>query len=178
MQSRVSAEAISGHTLSFATAHTCFHVKAGNPSSPGAISDFTAKVIHPTSIVRGGIDTAVRCGRGPSSSIFDDSGAKNADNSSSACSVLSFVVDPSLLVSGGILSNTELPWDPSALLLAKYLCYLQGNPSNVPYSISARHRDIPWQHYSPAVPAEETYGPFVVEFLPGLSNMCRFAGAA
>ena len=83
---------------------------AGNPSSPGAFYDFAAKILRSTSsIVRGGRATAVRCERSPSSSIPVGSGGKNTDNSSSACLVLSFVVDPSLLVSGGILSNAALP---------------------------------------------------------------------
>lgn len=98
------------NTLSFTTGHTCFHTMAGNPSSPGAFHDFAAQILRSTSsIVRGGMTTAARCGRGPSSSILTGSGGKNTDNSSSACSALSFVVDPSLLVSGGILSNAALP---------------------------------------------------------------------
>jgi hypothetical protein len=60
-----------------------------------------------SSIVRYGIVIAARCDLKPSFSISTGSGGKNADSSSSACSTLSFVLDPLPLVNGGILSNAE-----------------------------------------------------------------------
>jgi hypothetical protein len=45
---------------------------------------------------------------GPLSSILAGSRGKNIDNSSSACLSLSFVVDPSPLVSSSIMLNTKL----------------------------------------------------------------------
>jgi hypothetical protein len=96
--------------LSFTAGHICFHTMAGSPSSPGAFHDFAIKILLSTSsIIRGGIGTGVRYGRDPSSSIIVGSGGKKADKSSSTYSILSLVLDPSLLVNGGILSNTKLP---------------------------------------------------------------------
>jgi hypothetical protein len=95
--------------LSFKTGYTCSYTVASSPLSPGAFHDFAAKILLSIScIIRGGIDTAVRWGRGPSSSILAGSGGMNADNSSSAWSILSLVLDPSLLVNCGTLSNAEL----------------------------------------------------------------------
>ena len=83
---------------------------ASNLLSPGAFYNFAVKILRSTSsIVRGGMATTARYGRGPLSSILTSSRGKNANNSSSAYLVLSFVVDPSLLVSGGILLNATLP---------------------------------------------------------------------
>jgi hypothetical protein len=82
---------------------------ASNPSSPSAFYDFTTKIFHSTSsIVRRGIGTIVCCSYRPSSSIPTSKAGKNVDSSSSAYSVLLFVLDPSLFVNGGILSNAKV----------------------------------------------------------------------
>jgi hypothetical protein len=97
-------------TLSFTTGHICFHIIAGSPSSPGAFHDCAANTLRSTSFTeRRGIGTGARWGRGPSSSITAGSGGKKVASNSLACSVLSVVLDPSILTKGGILSNATLP---------------------------------------------------------------------
>ena len=83
-----------------------FHTIAGRPSSPGAFHDFVARSCRSTSsIVIVGITIGGLCGRGPSSSMSSGSGGKNLASNSSACSLWSFVLDPSVLTSCGTFPN-------------------------------------------------------------------------
>src|SRR4051794_21645077 len=83
------------------TGHICFYTMASNLSSPGASHNFAAKTLRPTSsIVRGGIDTAVHCGRGPSSSILAGSRGRTPITAPRLVPLCPFMVDPSRLVTG------------------------------------------------------------------------------
>jgi hypothetical protein len=100
------------------------------------ILGFSAKKFRSTSsIVNGGIDTAARCNRGPLSFILSGKEGKNTDNSFSACSVLSFVVDLSVLVSGGTLAMLSHLRDPATLPLATCLCPPRESPPSVSFSV-------------------------------------------
>ena len=97
------------NTLSFTTSYTYFYTIASNLLSPSAFYNFAVKILYSTSfIIRGSINTIVYYSYSPLSSILTSSRGKNTNNSSSAYSILSFIVDLSRLVNSGILLNTKL----------------------------------------------------------------------
>ena len=94
---------------------------ASNPLSPGAFHDFAAKILcYTSSIVRGAMATAVRCGRGPLSSILVGSREKNTDSSSSTCSVLSLWWIRPFLLAVVSCQMQRCHWDPGTLFFARY----------------------------------------------------------